>query len=129
MKKIIFVVIVSLVLTTIPFVGGCGWASGLEAAGNRDKLNKIEIGMTKNQLQKVMGNPRTREAQGQYEWWFYVTESGSHPFYGHTSDSTPVCLSDGKVIGWGRKFYDDTKKYEVKVEQGTITDHPAAVVP
>ena len=114
MKKIISVVIVSLVLTTIPFIVGCGAAQGLEAAGNRDKFNKLEVGMTKEQLLKVMGKPYQREAEVGREWWLYRTAT----WQDSTEQLTPVCLEGEVVTGWGRNYYTErAHKYDIKVNQ------------
>lgn len=87
----------------------------------RDNLNKLEVGMTKQQVIEVMGSPYTREvfpdeAGQSVEVLVYITQytdSGAIP----DSDKTPVCLRDGKLIGWGRNFYDRTQRHEITVKQ------------
>ncbi len=118
--KMFWVLAITTCLMPLLFLEGCGGAVGLAAAGNRNNLNKIEIGMTKVEVREIMGKPHQREADTEYEWWSYLTHN-SDPIYGivyREKDFTPVAFKDGKLIGWGRNFYTDrTKKYDVKIDQ------------
>lgn len=86
----------------------------------RANLIKLEVNMTKEQVVSIMGAPYAREVfpaeDGRpIEILLYLTQytdSGSIP----DSDKTPVCLIDGKVIGWGRNFYDRTLRQRITVE-------------
>ena len=82
---------------------------------------KIEIGMSKQEVINIMGQPYSREAYGtpngqQMEFLICLTkytDSGSIP----DSDTTPICFLNGKVDGWGRNFYAEQKKrYEVEIK-------------
>ncbi|MBW8039450.1 MAG: outer membrane protein assembly factor BamE [Planctomycetes bacterium] len=82
---------------------------------NRDNLNKIEIGMSREQVREIMGKPRIREADKDQERWLYHTERSMV----YTIALTPVVFNkDGKVIGWGRHFWSEKeRKYDVKIDQ------------
>lgn len=109
---------VVMILTTSLFLTGCqGWPEW-----NREKLNELEVGMTKPEVLEIMGKPYQREANQQQEWWLYMTESGPGIASAYREPSeylTPIVFDkEGKVIGWGRNYWTEKeKKYEVKINQ------------
>ncbi|MBW7988397.1 MAG: DUF3192 domain-containing protein [Planctomycetes bacterium] len=107
MKKVVVVSMVAVFLT------GC-YAYSLQAPRNRDNLNKLEVGMTKEQILQIMGKPYRREAEGQDEWLLYVTKA---PLY-RDSDLTPLLIEDGKLVGWGKNYWTtQEQRYDVKIDQ------------
>jgi len=104
MKKVI---VVSLLVF---FLCGCfSWEI------NRENLNKIEIGMTKDQVKQIMGKPYRREAESNLEWWLYKTKD-----YNITESEylTPLLFKDGELIGWGKNFWTTKEqKYDIKIDQ------------
>ena len=95
-------------------------AAGLDAAKNRDNLNKLEIGMSKSEVRNIMGEPHQREASKQCEWWFYRTNVRELQFdiRRDESDYTPLAFENNCLVGWGRNFYiDKIKRYDVKIDQ------------
>ena len=114
-------VMVSLILAA--FLAGCATQTEWEAEKNRKVLLHLKIGMTKVEVQNIMGEPRKTEAYSKdgrnIEFWLYVTEGIDYYSYDRTlrdSNFTPLAFEDGKLIGWGRNFYDQTLKYEHKIE-------------
>ena len=92
---------------------------------NRDNLNKLEVGMSKEQVATIMGKPYQREAYGEKEYWFYETEGKAElgP-YGVLRDKdpsqylTPVVFENSKLAGWGRNYWiEKEKKFDVKIDQ------------
>jgi len=115
-------VMASLILAG--FLAGCAGSpiqTGWEAEKNRKAMLHLNIGMTKAEVQNIMGEPRKTEAYSRdgrnIEFWLYMTEG--RDIYDRTlrdSNFTPLAFEDGKLIGWGRNFYDQTLKYEHKIE-------------
>ncbi len=104
MNKIVIFLILSL------FLSGC------VVSRNVENLNKLEIGMTKDQVLSIMGKPQLREADAEMEWWSYQTRLPMYEL--KDSDLTPVAFEDGKVIGWGKNFWTTKEqKYDVKIDQ------------
>ena len=68
----------------------------LMAAVNRSSLDKLQVGMSRQQAIDIMGEPHSREAYASDEYLFYMTEN--------TGEMTPVAIVDGKVAGWGRNY-------------------------
>ena len=106
MKKVIVMSMVAVFLT------GC-YLYSLQAPRNRDNLNKLEVGMTKEQILQIMGKPYRREAEGQDEWLLYVTEAPLQ----RDSDLTPLLIEDGKLVGWGKNYWT-TKEQRYELHEG-----------
>jgi len=88
-------------------------------------LNKLSIGMTKEQVMATMGTFQSRTANSvvpnpyivepilvsgkTYEVMWYLTRKYP-PFTSiKKSQATPVVLRDGKVFGWGDQFLASVK--------------------
>jgi outer membrane protein assembly factor BamE (lipoprotein component of BamABCDE complex) len=106
-------------LTLICILVGC-------APSNREKLNFLEVGMTKEKVLEIMGQPHQREAEGNSEWLLYQTSdhlSGTlfSDYRTQKPDRewlTPLFIRDGKLVGWGRNFWmTEEKRYDVKIDQ------------
>lgn len=118
MKKIasVFFIIVLLV--------GCAGSpvqTGWEAEANRKAILGLNIGMTKTEVIQVMGEPRTTEAYSMEgrntEFWLYLTEGKTITDRSMGDKNfTPLAFENGILIGWGRNFYDQTLKYEHKID-------------
>ena len=104
MKKMIVISILTVILN------GCyAWDT------NRDNLNKLEVGMTKDKVLEIMGKPYRREAQGQNEWLLYPTE---YPVGQESDYLTPLFFEDGKLVGWGKNYWTiQEQRYDVKIDQ------------
>jgi outer membrane protein assembly factor BamE (lipoprotein component of BamABCDE complex) len=112
-----------VVLVGIQGCAGSPVQTGWEAEENREKMVNLKIGMSKAQVMAAMGRPRKTESyqiEGQnLEFWLYLTE-GRTP-YESLSDKhfTPLAFTDGKLVGWGRNYYERVLKlkHDITVEQ------------
>jgi hypothetical protein len=86
-------------------VSGCGISRQTESNSTRNKLMHLEIGMERDSVLSLMGNPYTREGYGDNEYLFYET---NHWANDERKRFTPILLQKGKVIGWGQKYYYDS---------------------
>ena len=121
MKKIIYLFVMTMLVSRCAsYWHSLPWSID----SNRRNLMKLEIGMAKQEVISVMGNPYNREAYAlpdgkPLEFLIYLTkytDSGSIP----DSDTTPICFVDGKVTGWGRNFYEQQKqRYEIEIKQSS----------
>ena len=118
---------VSLLLTLLCFVAACAgsaYRTGIEAEQNRANFLKLNLGMTKDQVQTVMGPPYKTEmyqvGDRPMEFWLYLTE-GKSVSYDKLSDSnfTPLAFENGILKGWGRNYYDN----ELKIRKQVIIEH------
>jgi hypothetical protein len=85
---------------------------------NNDALLSIKVGMTKDEVLKVMGKPERSEG---YQWgsvWLYRTAMTSGIYGTSDSDFTPVVFDESdKLAGWGRNFFTErVKNYEIEIK-------------
>lgn len=92
---------------------------GLALAGcaTSGKINAVNIGMTKDEVIKVMGKPVSISAKGGTEYLNYkLSETDDDAFRGWTSPYY-VRIINGKVDSYGRTGdFDSTKNPTVKIE-------------
>lgn len=120
-----------LISFTIPIIVismlGCAGSpirTGWEAEKNRSNLLKLKIGMSRDQVLALMGNPYKTESyqvEGKaLEFWLYLTEGKN--IYDRTlgdSNFTPIAFEDNILTGWGRNYYDNALhiKQDIKIEK------------
>ena len=92
---------------------------------NLTNLNKLSIGMTKQQLTELMGTFQSKTSNSvvpnpyviepilisgkTYEVLWYLTKKYPPFTPVKKSQATPVVLKDGKVIGWGDSYLGSIK--------------------
>lgn len=107
-----FKIIISALLIAV--LTGCAGYPGLRN-GNREKLNQLQLGMSKAQVEAVMGNegfgdirqPYKREVfesnGAAYEVLYYYTDVIGD-YRSMDTGMTPVIFRQGKFIGSGKDF-------------------------
>ena len=95
-------------ITIALFLGGCATAH---------KISTVQLGMTKDDVIRVMGNPTSVSAQGNAEYLNYaLSETDDDAFVGRTSPYY-VRLINGKVESYGRTGdFDSTKTPTLRLE-------------
>lgn len=104
---------------------------------NHRNVSRIELGMTRQQLDDVMGkgetvfhdrirltNPWHTEAMKirgniRVEILYYVTQGYAWKAYFDTSTLVPVVLENDRVVGWGREFLTRNSGRYVLEQSGT----------
>lgn len=125
MKRLAFSVLFVVTLVA------CATGSGVRAA-NRERLNSLSQGMTKEHVLKVMGtgtqkirggeritNPYRSEAYnaGGFSWevLFYYTDIKRADDAITDDELTPIVLKDGKVDGWGWTYWQEAiQRFEIR---------------
>ncbi len=89
----------------------------VSACATANKISGVQLGMTKDEVVKVMGKPTSVSAQGKSEYLnFALSETDNQAFYGITVPYY-VRLVDGKVESYGRTGdFDSTKTPTVRLE-------------
>lgn len=94
-----------------------------EARGNRVNLLKLKIGINKEQVLGVMGDPYKTEAYmvdgRNLEFWLYMTEGKDEVLRNLTdSNFTPLAFENETLMGWGRNYYNNILKIQqdIKIE-------------
>jgi len=95
-------------LFTLVLLAGCATAN---------KISGVQLGMTKDEVVKVMGKPTSTSAQGGSEYLnFALSETDDDAFRGWTKPYY-VRLINGKVESYGRTGdFDSTKTPTVRLE-------------
>jgi len=101
------------------FFSGCASSGPFRTVSTRNNLNRLEIGMSKNEIVNIMGQPYQREVflgdDGEpIEVLLYQTKFVGMAVSPSDRELTPIVLKNKELIGWGRNFYDTTKRYHIK---------------
>ena len=107
-----------LLVMAVVLVGCAGstFATAPIAEKNRKLMLKLNVGMSKSDVQGIMGDPHDTEtysiAGGVHEIWFYRTRDTG---FSEARQFTPFAFKDGKLEGWGRNYYDDVIKIRKEI--------------
>jgi len=97
------------IIVVASLLAGCAeWQYGVNSLNTL----RLQVGMSRDEVITTMGKPQIRESYGKTEFLIYRTD---FPASSGTADFTPVAVVNGKVTGWGRDFYDETRKKRVQV--------------
>lgn len=110
MKKTLFTALMMLAV-----LGFSGCQIPLQTAKNNiQNMKNIRVGMTKLQVQQIMGEPVSGETYCQPDVWFYYTEVVWADGLTTQDECTPLVFKDGKLIGIGRIFYTEYRSRGVR---------------
>ena len=107
-----------VLVSGILFLAGC--TAGMVASSNNSHLLRLELGQSKKDVKRIMGCPERNERymvdSKDMEVWFYRTE----PVVSDINDAySSMIFENGKLIGWGKNFYERTIKYKVGRERNS----------
>lgn len=73
---------------------------------NRENVKKLSIGMNKEQVLEIMGEPLKNESYNKPNIWFYQTKQKWMDGVITRDECTPIVFDEANtVIGWGFPFY------------------------
>ena len=81
------------------------------AKQNIENSRNLRVGMTKNEVLEIMGEPIRDEKFCEPDLWFYYIEMVWGDGLITPEECMPLVFKDGKLIGWGNDFYLD---YQIK---------------
>ena len=99
MKKIIR--LFSILLFTV-ILAGCSWK---EINRNIENSRRLRVGMTKDEVLAVMGEPLKNESSHRPDLWYYYFDCNWMDGLYTEEECFPLVFKEGKLIGWGNKFY------------------------
>jgi hypothetical protein len=90
------------------------------AQRNSNMMLALKLSQSKPEVLKQLGNPHRNEKYNindkEIDVWFYRTSWNADNL--ETDDEfTPMVFENGKLIGWGRNFYDQTIKFKSEIKQ------------
>jgi Protein of unknown function (DUF3192) len=85
---------------------------------DNEKLLRMRIGMSQDDVLRLMGRPERSEGYAWGSAWLYRTAMTSGIYGTADPDFTPVVFDPaGKVIGWGRNYFtEQVRKYEINLK-------------
>ncbi|MBR2345438.1 MAG: DUF3192 domain-containing protein [Lentisphaeria bacterium] len=100
MKKIFYMLGVILLLS------GCAAINPYKKAEiNVENSKRLRVGMTKAQVLEIMGEPEKDESFNRPDLWYYYFAPNWIDGLITEDECFPLIFKDGKLIGWGNRFY------------------------
>jgi len=88
-------------------VGGCALTPWGIVQRNIENSRNLRVGMTKEQVLKVMGEPIRDEKFCNPDIWYYYIEMVWGDGLTTEDECMPLVFENGKLIGWGNDFWID----------------------
>lgn len=98
MKKIIR--LFSILLFTV-ILAGCSWK---EINRNIENSRRLRVGMTKEQVLEIMGEPLKEVSFHEENVWHYFVRINWYDGLYTRDECMPLVFKDNKLIGWGNEF-------------------------
>jgi hypothetical protein len=73
------------------------------------RLMDVQVGMSRQEVMAILGQPQRQEAHGSTEFLIYSTDGTSNAAL---INFTPIAIVDGRVTGIGRNLYDTVVRAE-----------------
>jgi outer membrane protein assembly factor BamE (lipoprotein component of BamABCDE complex) len=73
---------------------------------NVEHSRYLRVGMTKQQVLKIMGEPLRDERYNRPDVWYYYVDTQWHDFITTEDECMPVVFEKGKVVGWGNEYFN-----------------------
>lgn len=99
---------------------GCSSLPWVERARNLENSESLRVGMTKEEVVSVMGEPLKGEAYNQPDVWYYYITTRWYDGLCTEDECMPLVFRSGKLIGWGNEFYARMRLLRSK-EEGTAS--------
>lgn len=117
MKTVVFAAFIALTA----FCVGCESYNPYKIAEkNINNAKQLRIGMTKAEVLALMGEPLKDEEFNKPDIWYYYFDCNWLDGLITEEECFPLLFRDGKLIGWGNRFYIDWKinrKNEIPTEE------------
>jgi len=119
-RQFIISYIIGILIISMIGCAGSPIRTQWEADKNRSNMLKLKIGMPKEQVLELMGNPYKTESyqlKGKVlEFWLYLTEGVSVGYKLEDSNFTPLAFENNILTGWGRNYYDNALRIKQDIE-------------
>ena len=105
--KISIVAVLLGAITLLLAAGGCAHTPWGVIKRNVENSRKLRVGMTKEQVLEVMGEPIRDEKFCEPDTWYYYNEMVWGDGLVTEDECLPLIFENGKLIGWGNDFRID----------------------
>ncbi len=99
MKKCLILAVFTAVLC------GCSSLPWVESSRNLENADRLRVGMTKEQVVEIMGEPLKDEAYNQPDVWYYYITTRWYDGLCTEDECMPLVFRSGKLAGWGVEYY------------------------
>ena len=83
----------------------CGY---FQAKEQRSKLADIRVGMSRDQVVEIAGEPLNKELYSTDNLWFYYTDPKWYDGMVTQDECTPFLFDDDGILqGWGHQYFHD----------------------
>jgi outer membrane protein assembly factor BamE (lipoprotein component of BamABCDE complex) len=103
-----------LLIFSLLLLSGCATKVGCDKEKNLANLPKLRVGMTKEQVLKVMGSPIKDESYAKPDYWYYFTNTVLHDNLVTEDECAVLVFEKGILKGWGNKFYSEFRQANIK---------------
>lgn len=100
--------------------GGCTTPWG-RVADNLEHSRQLRVGMTKNEVLEIMGEPIRDENFVKPDLWYYYINTVWFDGLVTEDECMPLVFESGKLVGWGNDFYID---YRLKRKNAEPVHNP-----
>ena len=91
-----------LLATGLLLVVSCGYFTMKK---NNESLKNLKVGMTKEEVITVMGEPLKDQVYHRPDLWWYYTNPVWSDSVVTRDECTPLVFKEGRLEGWGQEFY------------------------
>ena len=106
--------------------GGCAHTPWGIIQRNIEHSRDLRVGMTKEEVRKIMGDPITDEKFCQPDIWYYYNEMVWGDGLITEDECLPLIFENGRLIGWGNNFRID---YRLKRKNAQPVHNPETAKP
>lgn len=102
----------------------------LPSARNIENSKQLRVGMPKNRVLEIMGEPLTEEEYNTPDVWYYYIQTVWVDGLTTRDECMPIVFEEGKVVGWGNRFYTQYRSSGVRnAREINLTGEPAEKTP
>jgi len=106
------------VCSMLTVISGCGYFTQFD---NFENSTKLRVGMSKDQVRAIMGEP-LQEPFCKPDVWYYYIDTKWHDGQSTRDECMPLVFKKGKLAGWGNEYYNNEtllkKPYQRPVIEG-----------
>ena len=113
MKKLMLLALLTGMLTALT---GCGYFTQFD---NFENSTRLRIGMSKEQVRSIMGEP-LQEPFCTADVWYYYIDTKWHDGQSTRDECMPLVFKKGKLAGWGNDYYKQEKLLKKQYERPAI---------
>ena len=89
-----------------------GFGCYLRQFENVEKARALRVGMTREQVLEIMGEPEENVLYASPDQWFYFIRSRWHDGQVTEDECLPVIFENDRVVGWGNAFFGNYRLEE-----------------